>query len=438
MKTSLPLYVLMALLAGFLGWLQTLGHEVQKRGTEELPPISAEFLMLARHAIGAQSMMTGPADKTTNAAMFKQLTSYATDPWERVRLVPLSAELQGKEACLALLETLKQDETMEYLAEDLASLEQIYTQGPDTLDQAARQELLARHGWLSQLALSYGLPDNSPSRKQALAPAKRAEFGYVAMFLVGTLALILGAALLVFGSMAVVQGRLTLAYETLAASLAPHNTAFLEVMVLALALLPCLSFLGSLLPFTMAPVLQTLPLLLPLWLLKRGYSFSQLRQSMGWFRGKGVIHEVGCGILGYLAGLPILGLGLLVSAFLMGLSSSSASHPIVEMFQGASAFKISMLFLMACVVAPVVEETLFRGALFHHLRSQFRFLPAALIQGLVFAIIHPQGWAAVPVLGSIAVVLAGIREWRGSLIGPMVAHAMNNGVMLLLMMLLLL
>jgi membrane protease YdiL (CAAX protease family) len=56
------------------------------------------------------------------------------------------------------------------------------------------------------------------------------------------------------------------------------------------------------------------------------------------------------------------------------------------------------------------------------------FLVSAVVSSFVFAAIHPQGWAAIPVLGAIAFVLAGIREWRGSIVGCVVAHALNNGV----------
>jgi len=52
---------------------------------------------------------------------------------------------------------------------------------------------------------------------------------------------------------------------------------------------------------------------------------------------------------------------------------------------------------------------------------------AALVVAFVFAVIHPQGLLAVPALMSLAVVFALIREWRGSLIGSVVAHAINNG-----------
>ena len=52
---------------------------------------------------------------------------------------------------------------------------------------------------------------------------------------------------------------------------------------------------------------------------------------------------------------------------------------------------------------------------------------------MIFAAIHPQGWAAIPVLGCIGFNLAMIRQWRGSLIAPIAAHALNNGAILTLL-----
>ena len=46
----------------------------------------------------------------------------------------------------------------------------------------------------------------------------------------------------------------------------------------------------------------------------------------------------------------------------------------------------------------------------------------------MFAFLHPQGLEAVPGLMGIAMGLAAIRERRDSLIAPVVAHAINNGL----------
>jgi membrane protease YdiL (CAAX protease family) len=75
---------------------------------------------------------------------------------------------------------------------------------------------------------------------------------------------------------------------------------------------------------------------------------------------------------------------------------------------------------------------MFRGILFHHLRQRWSWLVTALIVSFIFAVLHPQGWVAVPALTAIAIVLSALREWRGSLIAPMAAHACNNFLVLTL------
>jgi membrane protease YdiL (CAAX protease family) len=60
---------------------------------------------------------------------------------------------------------------------------------------------------------------------------------------------------------------------------------------------------------------------------------------------------------------------------------------------------------------------------------------SALIVSLLFAAIHPQGLAAIPALMALAFGFNLAREWRGTLVPSMVAHAINNGLLLTLFLL---
>jgi membrane protease YdiL (CAAX protease family) len=51
-------------------------------------------------------------------------------------------------------------------------------------------------------------------------------------------------------------------------------------------------------------------------------------------------------------------------------------------------------------------------------------------------VIHPQGWAGVPAIMALAATFSFLRMWRQSLIAPMTAHALNNGIMCAMMLLL--
>jgi membrane protease YdiL (CAAX protease family) len=73
---------------------------------------------------------------------------------------------------------------------------------------------------------------------------------------------------------------------------------------------------------------------------------------------------------------------------------------------------------------------MFRGALYNHVRAKLPWWAAALLVGVIFASIHPQGWVGIPLLTAIAMTLATLREWRGSIIAPMTAHACTNAVTL--------
>jgi membrane protease YdiL (CAAX protease family) len=111
------------------------------------------------------------------------------------------------------------------------------------------------------------------------------------------------------------------------------------------------------------------------------------------------------------------------------------SHPIQEYLANGNGMMIFLVFLTACVAAPVVEETMFRGVLYRHLRDLtigwrrwISVIFAALLNGVIFASIHPQGIVAVPLLTTLAIGFSLAREWRGSLVCSMVMHGIHNAL----------
>ncbi|MEK6234172.1 MAG: CPBP family intramembrane metalloprotease, partial [Planctomycetales bacterium] len=187
------------------------------------------------------------------------------------------------------------------------------------------------------------------------------------------------------------------------------------------------------------------------WPVLRGVPWRQVREDIGWTaRGS---QEWSWGLIGYAMALPLMFLGLLVMLELMAIfgqvpetaggkaafeSVPIPAHPIARMFVDSGWREFLLIFVTAAVIAPIVEETMFRGFLYRHLReSSNRFGPAASILGsavfssLVFAAIHPQGLMAVPVLAALASGFCLIREIRGSLVPCMVAHGVHNGLLIL-------
>lgn len=82
--------------------------------------------------------------------------------------------------------------------------------------------------------------------------------------------------------------------------------------------------------------------------------------------------------------------------------------------------------LSACLLAPVAEETLYRGVLFRACRNRLGVLPAALISSAVFALLHfydGYGLASVAIFGfSCALLYAG----TGSLTTVIALHMLYN------------
>lgn len=85
-------------------------------------------------------------------------------------------------------------------------------------------------------------------------------------------------------------------------------------------------------------------------------------------------------------------------------------------------------------LAPIAEETFFRGFVFSGLRSRLALWPAALLSGLVFGLPHvTTGVTTVVPLAVFGVALAWLYEKTGSLWPPVIVHAINNGFALALL-----
>lgn len=81
--------------------------------------------------------------------------------------------------------------------------------------------------------------------------------------------------------------------------------------------------------------------------------------------------------------------------------------------------------LMVCVVAPVVEEFMYRGVGFSVLGSVLTRWPTILAVGLMFGLAHGL-LIALPVLAFFGVALAWLRDRTQSLVPPILTHAVFN------------
>lgn len=105
----------------------------------------------------------------------------------------------------------------------------------------------------------------------------------------------------------------------------------------------------------------------------------------------------------------------------------------VKAFQQSDGIGFKLLVvLMAVVIAPLAEETMFRGFVYGVLKRYTDAPFAALASSLMFAIIHLHVGSLLP-LCLLAVLFCLAYEITGCLLAPMILHAIFNGMSILAM-----
>ncbi len=148
--------------------------------------------------------------------------------------------------------------------------------------------------------------------------------------------------------------------------------------------------------------------LIGLWPLMRSLGATSWR-DIGWVRPKGQWKKL-CG--GFLLGFASLAV-IAISALLLGVREINQSLTLAVI-----AKKVSGAMATAAVVA-ILEETLFRGAIFGSLRKVFHWVMALVLSSAIYAILHflaNTSWAG-PVtwlsgLELLPKMLSGFVDWQ--------------------------
>jgi membrane protease YdiL (CAAX protease family) len=392
--------------------------------------------MILIGSVSIQRSLGGPESKLgplLDAA--RETEAEAKDPEEKFLAAIIAGEVIGPEPALTALAGISTEGNVE-LAIDVTTLRSIYSHGPNALSAADKDRLIRRHDDYGRIALAFNVGADEEPRKSVEQKAWRlimaASVITVGMVVLGAISV----ALCLTGIALRARNKIHRAYVAARSSDASLLEAFALYLIFMIGLGVVLRLFGFQGVHWNLVILFLVPALL-LLVGKQVGSSQQALHAAGWHRGRGWWREVGAGIIGYVAGLAVVVPCLLLAYALMRNSGSSISHPIMTPLLTGNAWQVLGFYGIACIVAPVTEETMFRGILFHHLRGRCGWVISAVLISFIFAIVHPQGWTAVPALGAIALVLAAIREWRGSLIASMTAHALNNFVSLTLALLLL-
>ncbi len=354
---------------------------------------------------------------------------------QRLRFVVLAGELKGpdeaREQLRQINERWHESQSCDPPAEDARTaevLDRLYAVREKEPDAAAslpeddRQELRQRLGWFGELALAPAGAGDDADRAAVLAPAYRAAWSVLAaeavLLGVGGLGLVLLVTLLVLWMLGLLRGGLRLGSSSgglYAETFALYMLLFLGFSHGAHYVVDWFSLRQGSLALSGLAALGSLAALG--WPVLRGIPWRQVRQDIGWHFGRRPAVDTLLGFGCYAMALPLLLVGLLLMLGLtklrdqLGLGpdefgpSDAPGHPIVFWAARAGWWVWLEVVFVASVVAPVVEETMFRGVLYRHLReASSRLRPAlsvvfsALVVSFVFAVIHPQGFLGVPVL----------------------------------------
>ncbi len=392
------------------------------------------FDLTARYGLGLQAFyrQLGYGENDANVAAVRDdlllnLEKTTQTPYDHLAFAVVTAEMKGPEAAVTYLEALATADWSEAAGQNLATLRDLY-RAPDTgNDHEGRQRLEQDLGLYGRLATTRHLQDAEGAENSRHSQVRQEVVG-TAMALGGWISVlfvlfVIAIPISVYTAWRFHTQRNRWGQANLNEKLPKQRAAFLEAMSAFMWLFLFFAILSTWLPM----VFQWLAFALPVtWLVLRGVDLDHIIFGVGLHKGRGLLREIGAGLVGYLAGVPVLLLGIMLTLLLMNLTQDEASHPIVELFANGGSWQKLNLILMACVMAPIFEEIIFRGIFYHYLRGTAAAAGAALITGFFFAILHPQGLAAVPMLAAIGFVLAMIREWRGSLVASMTAHAFNN------------
>jgi len=304
------------------------------------------------------------------------------------------------------------------------------------------RETLRKHlGWFAELARGPGL--SAPSREDSIRTRS-----FVVLGVMGTLVILVGCSFMAGVVLLILHLRRIQSGESVNAFVPSRSLGgvLLECFALYLGIMTVsalvAAFLGSAVGVAGYGLAVVIPLLWPRW---RGISWREFRLAVGLHRGRGFWREIAAGCVGYLGVLAIASIGIALTLMLSlvanvfngsvggaegAMNPAPAGpevHPVVGWIYEGDLWVRLACFALAAGFAPVFEEIFFRGAMHRYFRGRFRFLASALLTGVIFAALHPQGFFAIPALAGIGVGFSLLREWRDSLIAPMTAHAINNG-----------
>lgn len=395
------------------------------------------------------SKVLAPPGSADAAALVGYVDTGSKNPLDQFRVAIVELELAGQDPALSRLRSIDPnlaDGGKRYLSpEDAATLSthrdlaiRAIERGSTTLTDQERQSLRSAHGYFADLLFALDLPDSDPARAPLISGGGWILFLLFAAFAVLGAYAIAGLVMMILFFVRLGSGRIVRTFTPPV----PGGSVYIETVAIFVAGFLALQVIVALLPKELAPsenvhlLMQWVFLVVPFWPLLRGVPFSDLRQQIGLHAPRGVAREIGSGIFAYFAALPFLGIAFLITAMYVVFrqrldpGAPPPSNPMQEMVGQSGPLTLVLFFTLATIWAPLVEEMIFRGAFYRHLRGRIGMVLSAVISALVFGLMHGYPLPLLVPVITLGFFFALMREWRGSLISSMTAHFIHNFTLL--------
>lgn len=442
-------WILVGLLSTFLFGSQTLAYLTQEKAEKSFMQQESALKMAEVQASGMGMVYQAVSlPEKEKAKAEENLVSLRTTTAKSV-LEQLSKEIATNDsaAVIALAASIKLNQEPPQAAVDRlkgsknAELKLLVIDGEKaTADQAKQLWSLLKTGSYSQRVAAAEVlsrhPDGKGAKEAVLSDSevKNSLFSlstFILLVALGTLTLALGAVLHFTGYWKSKRMVVDLATADKYAVYAGLFFCLFLVLplfiILSIRSLPIDPAAKSFIAFGSLTVGFILLLKLPIE--GTSYTFSRIFGSL-----EKPLRQIVIGFAAYAANFPLIVImGIAISIITAPLRDvlPQPTHPLNEVMAGGSVWPLIFAGLTAVVLAPILEEIVFRGLLFPALARVITPLAACLIQGFVFAAIHPQGLTAIPVLMIIG-VMGSVVAWKeGSLLPAMVMHAAHNFTILI-------
>ena len=170
--------------------------------------------------------------------------------------------------------------------------------------------------------------------------------------------------------------------------------------------------------------------LLYLYTVVRLRSAEPFWRTIGWRGLPGESDARGAVAMRFAGGGAVLAL---VVSVLGRFSGENGELPIEKLFD--SRLSVVMLMGLGILVAPLVEETIFRGFLYPLLARQFGVPVGIVVTGLVFGLMHAAqlwgGWMQIALLIGVGMVLTWVRARTGTVAASYFVHLGYNSLLFL-------